>query len=192
MEESCSAASGNMSHIGNKTITVPAGVTVTVDPQWITVKGVKGELKEPMQSGISVEVADGQVKVARQNESKEIKSKHGLVRSLINNMIEGVTKGYEIKLEMVGTGYRVMQQGSKLVLSVGFSHPVDVVQPQGITFTVDGNNKIVVKGISKYLVGQTAANIRRIKPPEPYKGKGIRYEGEAVRRKAGKAVKAAA
>ena len=181
-----------MSHIGNKTITVPEGVTITIDPQWITVKGAKGELKEPMQSGITVEVADGQLKVTRKNESKEIKSKHGLVRSLINNMIEGVTKGYEVKLEMVGTGYRVMQQGSKLVLSVGFSHPVDVVQPQGVTFTVEGNNKISVKGISKYLVGQTAANIRRIKPPEPYKGKGIRYEGEAVRRKAGKAVKAAA
>lgn len=175
-----------MSHIGNKAIAIPSGVTVTVDPEWITVKGAKGELKEPMQSGIEVVVADGQVKVTRSSEAKETKSKHGLMRSLINNMIEGVTQGYEVKLEMVGTGYRVMQQGSKLVLSVGFSHPVNVEQPKGVTFTVDGNTKISVKGISKYLVGQTAANIRRIKPPEPYKGKGIRYAGEHVARKVGK------
>lgn len=181
-----------MSHIGNKVIAIPSGVTVTADSEWVTVKGTKGELREPMQTGITVEVVDNQVKVGRTSEAKETKSKHGLMRSLIQNMIEGVSKGYEVKLEMVGTGYRVLQQGSKLVLSVGFSHPVNVEQPQGVTFTVEGNNKISVKGISKYLVGQTAANIRRIRPPEPYKGKGIRYEGEAVRRKAGKAVKAAA
>lgn len=181
-----------MSHIGNKVIAIPSGVTVTADSEWVTVKGAKGELREPMQTGITVEVADNQVKVSRASDAKEIKSKHGLMRSLIQNMIEGVSAGYEVKLEMVGTGYRVMQQGSKLVLSVGFSHPVNIEQPKGVTFAVDGNNKISVKGISKYLVGQTAANIRRIRPPEPYKGKGIRYEGEAVRRKAGKAVKAAA
>ncbi len=181
-----------MSHIGKTPITLPQDVTLTLNAGSAVVKGPKGELREVLQPGITVEM-DGQIiHVLRASEAQQSRANHGLVRSLIANMIEGVTKGYELHLEMVGTGYRVMQQGTKLVLSVGFSHSVEVVQPQGITFVVDGNNKIAIKGISKYLVGQTAANIRRIKPPEPYKGKGIRYEGEVVRRKAGKAVKAAA
>jgi large subunit ribosomal protein L6 len=180
-----------MSRIGKKVISIPQGVTVTVQDNLIVVKGPKGELKESMQPGISVAVADGEVKVTRGNDELQQKAHHGLVRSLISNMIKGVTEGYEIKLEMVGTGYRVALQGTKLTLSVGFSHPVDVVQPAGVTFAVEGNNKISVKGINKHDVGQIAANIRMIRPPEPYKGKGIKYENEVIRRKAGKAVKAA-
>lgn len=180
-----------MSRIGKKLINIPQGVTVMVQDNTIVVKGPKGELRESMQPSITVVIADNQVKVARGGDELQEKAHHGLVRSLIANMITGVTEGYEIKLEMVGTGYRATLQGTKLVLSVGFSHSVDVEQPVGITFTVEGNNKITIKGISKHDVGQIAANIRKIRPPEPYKGKGIKYENEIVRRKAGKAVKAA-
>ncbi len=181
-----------MSRIGNASITLPAGVTLTVSGREISVKGPKGELKEVLQNGITV-VVDGQtVSVKRKNDEKQTKAFHGLVRSLIANMIVGVTTGYEKKLEMVGTGYRAALSGSKLTISVGFSHPVEIEQPEGITFKVEGNTKITITGISKYLVGQVAANIRKVKPPEPYKGKGIKYEGERIRRKAGKAVKAAA
>lgn len=180
-----------MSRIGKKLITIPQGVTVTVQDNTIVVKGPKGELRESMQPSITVMVADNQVKVTRGGDELQEKAHHGLVRSLIANMIKGVTEGYEMKLEMVGTGYRVALQGTKLTLSVGFSHSVDVEQPAGITFVVEGNNKISIKGISKHDVGQIAANIRKIRPPEPYKGKGIKYADEVVRRKAGKAVKAA-
>ena len=170
---------------------MPQGVTLEIKNNAIVVKGPKGELQEVLQRGISVEVKDGQVHVTRKGDDKQTRAFHGLVRSLVANMIEGVTKGFERQLEMVGTGYRVVMQGTTLVLSVGFSHTVDVLQPQGITFIVEGNNKILVKGISKHDVGQIAANIRKIRPPEPYKGKGIKYADEVVRRKAGKAVKAA-
>ena len=180
----------HMSRIGNTSITIPQGVTVTIQEGLILVKGPKGELHENMQPSIEVSIADGIVRVSRKGEDKQVKSSHGLVRSLINNMIIGVTQGFEKRLEMVGTGYRAALQGTKLVLAVGFSHQVEIAQPQGITFAVDGNSKISIKGISKHDVGQIAANIRDIKPPEPYKGKGIKYEGEVVRRKAGKAVKA--
>lgn len=180
-----------MSRIGRTPVVLPAGVTLEVKDGAIVVKGPKGELREVLQRGISVEVKDGEVIVTRKGDDKQTRAFHGLVRSLIANMVQGVTQGYEIRLEMVGTGYRVALQGTKLVLSVGFSHTVDVPQPQGITFTVEGNNKIVIKGISKHDVGQIAANIRKIRPPEPYKGKGIKYDNEVIRRKAGKAVKAA-
>ena len=181
----------HMSRIGNTPVAIPQGVTVTVQDGFVMVKGPKGELREQLQPRIEVSVADDIVHVARKGEDKQTKSLHGLVRSLINNLVIGVTQGYEKRLEMVGTGYRAVLQGTTLVLSVGFSHSVEVVQPQGIMFIVEGNNKITVKGISKHDVGQVAANIRKIKPPEPYKGKGIKYENEVVRRKAGKAVKAA-
>jgi large subunit ribosomal protein L6 len=180
-----------MSRIGKKQITIPQGVTVTIQDDKILVKGPKGELSESMQPGITVQIADGAVHVSRADDELQTKAFHGLVRSLISNMVKGVTEGFEITLEMVGTGYRVAQQGNKLVLSVGFSHPVEIEQPAGVTFAVEGNNKISIKGIGKQAVGQIAANIRRIRPPEPYKGKGIRYTDEVVRRKAGKAVKAA-
>lgn len=180
-----------MSKIGKKVIQLPAGVTLEVKDGRVAVRGAKGELSESMQPGISVKVEGNVISVTRANDEKQTKAYHGLVRSLIEGMVVGVTKGFEKRLEMVGTGYRVALQGANLTLSVGFSHPVVVVQPQGILFTVEGNNKIVVSGISKYLVGQTAANIRKIRPPEPYKGKGIKYNDEVVRRKAGKAVKAA-
>ncbi len=192
MGESCSAAFGKpMSRIGNAIITLPAGVSVTVENRVVIVRGPKGELKEKLHNGIEVAVEGTTVTVSRKAEDKFSKSLHGLTRSLIASMVIGVTDGFEKRLEMVGTGYRAVLQGTKLVLSVGFSHQVNIEQPQGIVFVVEGNNKIVVKGISKHDVGQIAANIRRVRPPEPYKGKGIKYDGEVVRRKAGKAVKAA-
>ncbi|PWU23131.1 50S ribosomal protein L6 [Candidatus Cerribacteria bacterium 'Amazon FNV 2010 28 9'] len=178
-----------MSRIGRKTISIPAGVTVTVTPDHINVKGPKGELSEATFEGIAVEVKDNIVSVSRQNDEPQQRAAHGLIRSLIANMITGVTTGFEKKLELVGTGYRVAAKGSGITLSLGYSHPIDVAAPAGVTFKVDGNNKISITGISKYAVGQIAANIRDMRPPEPYKGKGVRYEGEVVRRKAGKAAK---
>lgn len=180
-----------MSRIGNKPVELPAGVTLSIEGNVIAVKGPKGELKEQLQRGIVVKIVDNKVEISRKNDEKQTKAFHGLVRSLISNMVEGVTKGYEKRLEMIGTGYRVALQGNKLVLSVGFSHPVEIEQPQGIQFKTEGNNKIIINGISKYLVGQVSANIRKVRPPEPYKGKGIKYQDEHIRRKAGKAVKAA-
>ena len=179
-----------MSRIGRKSLTIPAGVTLSIQDNTIVVKGPKGELKEQMQPGVKVVVDGTTIHVSRDNDLQQTRAHHGLVRSLIANMLKGVSEAYEIKLEMVGTGYRVVLQGTKLTLSVGYSHPVDVMQPAGITFAVDGNNKISIKCINKHDVGQIAANIRKIRPPEPYKGKGIKYENEVVRRKAGKAVKA--
>jgi large subunit ribosomal protein L6 len=181
-----------MSRIGRQPVVVPAGVTVSVAADTITVKGPKGELTEAMFPGITVMVEGNEVVVARENDEIQSRASHGLIRSLIANMVMGVTQGFEKKLEMVGTGYRVATKGQGLSLSVGYSHPVDVEPPKGISFKVEGNNKISVLGASKYLVGQVAANIRAVRPPEPYKGKGIRYENEVVRKKAGKAAKTGA
>ncbi|BDZ55522.1 50S ribosomal protein L6 [Agromyces marinus] len=178
-----------MSRIGRLPIDIPAGVDVKVDGRAVTVKGPKGELSLTVASPIEVKVEDNQVLVTRPDDERESRSLHGLTRTLIANDIVGVTQGYSKGLEIVGTGYRVAQKGSSIEFALGFSHPVVVEPPAGITLTVEGNNKLTVAGISKQAVGETAANIRKIKKPEPYKGKGIRYAGEVVRRKAGKAGK---
>jgi len=178
-----------MSRIGRMPIDVPAGVTVSIDGQNVSVKGPKGELALTVAEPIHVVMEENQVVVTRPNEERLSKSLHGLTRTLINNNIIGVTQGYEKKLEVVGTGYRVAAKGQSLELSLGFSHSVTVDPPEGITFAVEGNDKITVIGIDKQAVGETAANIRKLRKPEPYKGKGVRYAGEHVRRKAGKAGK---
>jgi large subunit ribosomal protein L6 len=178
-----------MSRIGRLPIDIPAGVDVKVDGVAVTVKGPKGELALNVASPIEVKVEDNQVLVTRPDDERESRALHGLTRSLIANQIIGVTEGYSKGLEIVGTGYRVAQRGSSIEFALGFSHPVTVEPPAGITLTVEGNNKITVAGIDKQAVGETAANIRKIKKPEPYKGKGIRYAGEVVRRKAGKSGK---
>ena len=178
-----------MSRIGRLPIDVPAGVTVAIDGQNVSVKGPKGELSLVVAEPIKAELEGNQVLVTRPDDERSSRSLHGLTRTLIANQIIGVTEGYVKQLEIVGTGYRVAQKGSDIELALGFSHPVNVSAPKGITLTVDGNNKIAVSGIDKQQVGETAANIRKIKKPEPYKGKGIRYAGEVVRRKAGKAGK---
>jgi large subunit ribosomal protein L6 len=178
-----------MSRIGRLPIDIPAGVDVTVDGLAVTVKGPKGELALTVASPIEVKLEDNQVLVTRPDDERTSRSLHGLTRTLIANQIIGVTQGYSKGLEIVGTGYRVAQKGSSVEFALGFSHPVTVEPPAGITLTVEGNNKITVAGIDKQAVGETAANIRKIKKPEPYKGKGIRYAGEVVRRKAGKSGK---
>lgn len=179
-----------MSRVGNNPIQIPAGVEVLIEGAQISVNGSKGTLLMQIYPQVKVEVAENQVKVARIKEDKFSKSLHGLTRALINNMILGVSLGWEKNLEMVGVGFRAQGGGDTLTLNVGFSHPVIIKAPEGINFTVFDNTKITVSGIDRILVGQIAANIRRVKPPEVYKGKGIRYAGEYVRRKAGKAVKA--
>ncbi|GMM95893.1 MULTISPECIES: 50S ribosomal protein L6 [Microbacterium] len=178
-----------MSRIGRLPIDIPTGVTVSVDGRAVAVKGPKGELSITVARPIEVSVEDNQVVVTRPDDERESRSLHGLTRTLINNNIIGVTQGYTKGLEVVGTGYRVQQKGSNIEFALGFSHPVLVEPPAGITFTVEGNNKVTVSGIDKQAVGETAANIRKIRKPEPYKGKGVRYAGEVVRRKAGKAGK---
>ncbi|MBT2498669.1 MULTISPECIES: 50S ribosomal protein L6 [Agromyces] len=178
-----------MSRIGRLPIDIPAGVDVTVDGLAVTVKGPKGELALTVANPIEVKIEDNQVLVTRPDDERNSRSLHGLTRTLIANQIIGVTQGYTKGLEIVGTGYRVAQKGSSVEFALGFSHPVVVEPPAGITLTVEGNNKITVAGIDKQAVGETAANIRKIKKPEPYKGKGIRYAGEVVRRKAGKSGK---
>ncbi|MGR4010750.1 50S ribosomal protein L6 [Leucobacter sp. 1207-22] len=178
-----------MSRIGKLPITVPGGVDVKIDGQQVTVKGAKGELSLTVAEPIRVAVEDGQILVTRPNDERESRALHGLTRTLINNNIVGVTAGYTKQLEVVGTGYRVALKGSDLELALGFSHPVVFAAPAGITLAVEGTTKISVSGISKQAVGEAAANIRKLKKPEPYKGKGIRYAGENVRRKAGKAGK---
>ncbi|MDZ8170609.1 50S ribosomal protein L6 [Microbacterium xanthum] len=178
-----------MSRIGRLPIDIPAGVTVSVDGRDVAVKGPKGELSITVAQPIEVAVEDNQVVVTRPDDERESRSLHGLTRTLINNNIIGVTQGYTKGLEVVGTGYRVQQKGSNIEFALGFSHPVLIEPPAGITFTVEGNNKVTVSGIDKQAVGETAANIRKIRKPEPYKGKGVRYAGEVVRRKAGKAGK---
>ena len=178
-----------MSRIGKLPIDIPAGVTVSVSGRDVTVKGSKGELTLAVAEPIEVQVEENQVLVTRPNEERESRALHGLTRTLINNDIIGVSQGYSKGLEIVGTGYRVQKKGQRLELALGFSHPVVVDPPAGIEFAVEGNNKITVSGISKQAVGECAANIRKIRKPEPYKGKGVRYAGEQVRRKAGKAGK---
>ena len=173
-----------MSRIGNRIITIPEGVTVTVENDVVTVKGPKGELSQKMLKGISMKQEEGQITLTRENENA--KAMHGTMNALINNMIIGVTKGYEKGLEIVGVGYRFNVQGKKLVINAGYSHPVNVDIPEGITVESVSNTEITVKGINKVLVGEFAANIRKVRLPEPYKGKGIRYKDEHIRRKEGK------
>lgn len=176
-----------MSRIGKQPIEIPAGVTVKVDnDNNVSVKGPKGELTQQIHKDMKVTVEDNVVTVSRPSDNKFHRSLHGLSRSLIANMVEGVTKGYEKTLEINGVGYRAQKQGKKLVLNVGFSHPVEIEEPQGIEIEVPAANKIIVRGIDKQKVGAVAANIRAVRPPEPYKGKGIRYEGERIIRKEGK------
>jgi large subunit ribosomal protein L6 len=178
-----------MSRIGRLPIDIPAGVTVSIDGSQVAVKGPKGELSLNVASPIEVKVEENQVLVTRPDDERESRALHGLTRTLIQNNIVGVTQGYTKGLEVVGTGYRVQQKGTSVEFALGFSHPVLVDAPEGITLTVEGNNKLTVSGISKQAVGEAAANIRKIRKPEPYKGKGVRYAGEVVRRKAGKAGK---
>ncbi|GAB3028705.1 50S ribosomal protein L6 [Parafrigoribacterium mesophilum] len=178
-----------MSRIGRLPIEIPSGVDVTVDGSAVTVKGPKGSLQLAVASPIEVKLEDGHVLVTRPDDERESRSLHGLTRTLIANQIIGVTQGYSKGLEIVGTGYRVQAKGSSLEFALGFSHPVVVDPPEGISFTVEGNTKLAVHGIDKQAVGEVAANIRKIRKPEPYKGKGIRYAGEIVRRKAGKSGK---
>ena len=176
-----------MSRIGKKPVVIPTGVTANIDGKVLSVKGPKGTLSLTVTQPIQVARNDeGQLEVTRPNDERESRSLHGLTRSLIENMIIGVTQGYEKKLEIHGTGYRVQAKGANLELALGYSHPVSVEAPAGITLTVEGNNKITVAGIDKQQVGEVAANIRKLRKTEPYKGKGIRYEGEQVRRKVGK------
>jgi large subunit ribosomal protein L6 len=178
-----------MSRIGRLPIDVPAGVDVTVNDRAVTVKGPKGELALTVAQPITVKIEDGRVLVSRPDDERESRSLHGLSRTLMANNILGVTQGYTKSLDVVGTGYRVQARGANVEFALGFSHPVLVEPPAGITFTVEGNNRLTVSGIDKQAVGETAANIRKIRKPEPYKGKGVRYTGEVVRRKAGKAGK---
>jgi large subunit ribosomal protein L6 len=178
-----------MSRIGRLPITVPAGVEVKVDGNVVSVKGTKGELSHTLASPITVSLEENTLTVARPNDERESRSLHGLTRTLINNMIVGVTEGYKKDLEIVGTGYRVQAKGSDLEFALGFSHPVIVNAPEGITFAVEGATKLSVSGINKQQVGEVAANIRKLRKPDPYKGKGVRYAGEQIRRKVGKAGK---
>jgi large subunit ribosomal protein L6 len=176
-----------MSRIGKKPIEVPENVTVTIaEGNFVTVKGPKGELTNTFNTDIKIEQENNVITLIRPSESKEHRSIHGTTRSLLDNMVVGVSQGFERKLELVGVGYRASLQGSKLVLNIGFSHPVEFTPEDGIEVEVPANTKITVRGINKERVGALASNIRQVRPPEPYKGKGIRYEGEIVRRKEGK------
>ncbi len=179
-----------MSRIGRQPIAIPAGVTVSVDDaNVVTVKGPKGTLSEKIDSRITVRVEGAAVIVSRSSEEKIDKSLHGLSRTLVHNMVVGVTEGYSKKLEIVGVGYRAQKNGKNLVLNLGYSHPITFEEKDGITFETPDSNTVIVKGISKQLVGQIAAQVREKRPPEPYLGKGVKYSGERIRRKAGKAGK---
>lgn len=179
-----------MSRIGRLPVTVPAGVDVVIDGQNVHVTGPKGELRHTVREPISVaRGADGAIAVSRPDDHRMSRSLHGLTRTLINNMIMGVTSGYEKKMEIQGTGYRVLARGSNLEFALGYSHPITVEPPTGITFVVESPTRFSVSGIDKQLVGETAANIRKLRKPDPYKGKGVRYAGEVIRRKVGKAGK---
>ncbi len=174
-----------MSRIGKKEIILPTGVTVSVDPEAVTVKGPKGELKTPVHPKVVYAVEGATVTVNRVDDTRIARAQHGLRRTLLANLVEGVSKGFSKTLEVIGVGYKVSAQGDTVSLSVGFSHPVDFKLPTGIEAKVEGN-KVTLAGIDKQLVGETAARIRRVRPPEPFKGKGIKYETETIRRKAGK------
>jgi large subunit ribosomal protein L6 len=179
-----------MSRIGQAPVPVPSGVEVKISGPSVRVKGPKGELEQSLPEGIKIEQADSELRVSRSNDEREMRALHGLARSLVFNMVQGVTQGFEKSLEIQGVGYRAQKKGNDIELTVGFSHPVTKAAPKGIEFEVPQPTRIVVRGIDKELVGQVAAEIRGIRRPEPYKGKGIRYEGEQIRRKAGKAAKA--
>ena len=175
-----------MSRIGNKVVVIPEGVTVTQDGNNVTVKGPKGELTRTFSADIKMNIEGNEVTFTRPNDSKEMKTIHGTTRANFNNMVVGVSEGFQKALELIGVGYRAQLQGSKLVLNVGYSHPVEITPPAGVTVEVPANTQVIVKGANKEEVGELAANIRGTRPPEPYKGKGIRYAGEYVRRKEGK------
>lgn len=178
-----------MSRIGRKPITVPSGVDITLNNSVITVKGPKGTLTRELHKDMKVSVEDNQILVERPSDNKLHRSLHGTTRSVVSNMVSGVTEGFTKTLELVGVGYRASKSGEKLVLNVGYSHPVEITPEAGITFEVPSNTKIIVSGINKERVGEYAANIRAVRAPEPYKGKGIKYEGERIIRKEGKAGK---
>ncbi len=178
-----------MSRIGRMPVTIPTGVDITIDGQTVTVKGPKGELSHVVAAPITVEKGEQGLEVKRPDDERESRSLHGLTRTLINNMVLGVTEGYEKKLEIVGTGYRVVAKGTNLEFALGYSHPITVEPPQGIAFVVEAPTRFSVQGIDKQLVGEVAANIRKLRKPDPYKGKGVRYAGEHIRRKVGKAGK---
>ncbi len=179
-----------MSRIGKLPITVPSGVEVALEDRMVTVKGPKGTLAHQVAAPITVSRDDGEIKVTRPDDERESRSLHGLTRTLIANMVTGVTEGYEKKLEIYGVGYRVLSKGpNQLEFQLGYSHPITFDAPEGITFTVEGPTKFGVQGIDKQLVGEVAAKIRKLRKPEPYKGKGVRYAGEQIRRKVGKAGK---
>lgn len=180
-----------MSRVGNLPITIPAGVSLEKTGKTLTVSGAKGFLKMDIDPRLEFEIEGSVATVKRNNNSKVVKSMHGLTRNLITNMVLGVSKGWDKDLELVGVGFRAIGVGDKLTLNIGFSHQVEVVAPAGITFTVVDNTKIKVSGIDKYMVGQIAANIRAVRPPDVYKGKGIRYAGEYVKKKLGKSGKVA-
>ena len=178
-----------MSRIGKRPIPVPKNVTVTITDQSVAVKGPKGELARTLPGEVEILQEDGTILVNRRSESRAARQRHGLCRTLVANMVEGVSQGFQRKLEIQGVGYRAQVQGRNLVLSVGYSHPVQIEPPDGIQLAVENNTNVIVSGINKEIVGNIAAQIRAVRPPEPYKGKGIRYAGEMVRRKAGKAGK---
>ncbi len=175
-----------MSRVGNAPIAVPNNVEVKIDGQHVEVKGPKGTMDLDMPEAISASVEDNQIVVARPDDHRNNRALHGLTRSLINNLVVGVTEGYKINMEIFGVGYRVQQKGKDLEFSLGYSHPILIEAPEGVTFSVDGNTKLAIEGTDKQQVGQIAANIRRLRKDDPYKGKGIRYAGEQVRRKVGK------
>jgi large subunit ribosomal protein L6 len=175
-----------MSRVGKKPIVIPAGVTVTLNNSTATVKGPKGELTRTFHPDITINVEENLVTITRPSDVKEHRALHGTTRAVLANMIEGVSTGFTRGLELIGVGYRAQKQGTKLVLNVGYSHPVEIEPEEGLEIEVPANTKIVIKGTDKERVGALAANIRQVRPPEPYKGKGIRYEGEFVRRKEGK------
>ena len=175
-----------MSRIGNKPVVIPAGVTIDLKDNTVTVKGPKGELSYTFNQNITLVQNEGEVVFTRPDDSKENKTIHGTTRAVFNNMVVGVTEGFQKELELIGVGYRAQLQGKKLVLNVGYSHPVEFTPEEGVEIEVPSNTKVIVKGYDKQKVGELAANIRGVRPPEPYKGKGIRYVNEFVRRKEGK------
>ncbi|MGA8045207.1 MAG: 50S ribosomal protein L6 [Dermatophilaceae bacterium] len=178
-----------MSRIGRLPVSIPSGVDITIDGQTVRVKGPKGELSHEVAAPITVDKGENGIEVSRPDDERDSRSLHGLTRTLINNMVLGVTEGYEKKLEIHGTGYRVQARGSNLEFALGYSHPITVEPPAGITFAVENQTRFSVQGIDKQLVGEVAANIRKLRKPDPYKAKGIRYAGEHIRRKVGKAGK---